>query len=249
MYGEWSALYDQWCECYDINNNEIQVLGEHLSLDNKIILDIGCGTGRLTFRLAERAQKVIGVDIDKESTAVFKEKVKKLKVKNVELISAGIESVDFQNESLDIVVFSWSFYSLPDSVLAKSIHCIKRWLKTNGKLLILQPDSGQFEEVMRSVFVENQGHEEYIDCFEKIKLIEDEILQFMKEFDVRQNFEFTDIDFGVDAIRMFAITEGSYTDDPHSIPSESIIEQFEKYRQGERFVLDDYVRGFIFEKH
>jgi ubiquinone/menaquinone biosynthesis C-methylase UbiE len=248
MYGKWSSLYDKWCECYDVKNNETRIIEAHLTLHNKTILDIGCGTGRLTLRLAERAKFVFGVDFDSESTSVFTRKLATSTLNNIQIITSDIVKTDFQAESLDIIVFSWSYYSLSEGVQETVLEKIKHWLKPEGILLILQPDSGQFEEVMRSAFVENQEHEEYIDCFDNIKMIEDHTLKFIEEFAIRQNFEFSDIDFGVEAIKMFAITEGSYTADPSSIPTEPIKAQFEQHFQNGRYVLDDYVRGFIFRK-
>ena len=115
-------------------------------------------------------------------------------------------------------------------------------------MLILQPDSGEFEEVMRSVFIENQGHEEYLNSYETMELIENAQIKKMDEFEIRLNFEFTDLDFGVNAIKMFAVTEGEYKGDPALIPDKPIIAQFMKYFNGKKYILNDLVRGFIFKK-
>jgi len=248
MYGKYSELYDRWCECYDVNQNEITIINSHVSLNDKVVLDIGCGTGRLSFKLANVAKHVYGIDIDTESKRIFERKMKENVISNMEVIAADVTSVDFPDESLDVVIFSWSFYSLPKPAIPIIILKTLKWLKSQGKILILQPDSGQFEEVMRSVFVENQGHEEYLDCFKTVSSIKDNRIGFVEEFEIRLDFEFSDLNFGVEAIRMFAITEGANKDNPNLIPAEPIIQQFSKYFNGEKYVLDDFVRGFVFEK-
>jgi ubiquinone/menaquinone biosynthesis C-methylase UbiE len=249
MYGKYSELYDKWCNCYDVNENEIEIIDSHIPLNDAVILDIGCGTGRLSFKLAGVAKYVYGVDIDTESTKIFERKITEKKTSNIEVITGDIASVDFSDKSLDVVVFSWSFYSLPNDTIQTIISKILKWLKIHGKILILQPNStGQFEDVMRSVFEENQDGDEYINCFKTIESMKYKNLRYLKEFEVRLNFEFSDLDFGVKAIKMFAVTEGAYKEDPTLIPSEPIIEQFKKYFNGEKYVLNDFVRGFIFEK-
>ncbi len=54
--------------------------------------------------------------------------------------------------------------------------------------------------------------------------------------------------FGVEAIKMFAVTEGECNDKIESIPTEPIIHSLKKYQLGNKYVLDDYVKGFVFSK-
>ena len=108
---KYSNEYDKWCECYDINNEELIIIEKHIQIMDMVILDIGCGTGRLSIKLASEAKHVFAVDIDEDSTYVLKRKLNKLKMKNIEVITNDITCVEFPHESLDIVVFSWSFYS------------------------------------------------------------------------------------------------------------------------------------------
>ncbi len=41
---------------------EIKMVLKHLSFDDKVVLEIGCGDGRLTFKYAGMARKVVAVD-------------------------------------------------------------------------------------------------------------------------------------------------------------------------------------------
>jgi ubiquinone/menaquinone biosynthesis C-methylase UbiE len=60
--------YDRWAEIYDAEDNPLialeepvveELLGDVAGLD---VVDVGCGTGRHTLRLAARGARVVGVD-------------------------------------------------------------------------------------------------------------------------------------------------------------------------------------------
>ncbi len=60
------------------------------------ILEIGCGTGRLTFQIAPRVQKVIAIDPNTEKIAAA----------NKNMSDEYVGKVDFINESLEEYSFS-----------------------------------------------------------------------------------------------------------------------------------------------
>lgn len=248
MYGQYSLLYDKWCACYDINNEEMSILKDNILIKNKTVLDIGCGTGRLTIRLAQEAKEVYGIDLDNYSIDVLNNKIADNRIKNIKTYCKDIFEIDFPSKIFDIIVFSWSLYSLPNdgySILFEKIHS---WLSDGGKMLILQPENGEFEEVMRSVFVENQKHEEYDECLKFVDLLSEKLFVLDKEFLIHQYFVFDNLLFGVEAIKMFAVTEGEYNNKIETIPTEPIMHSLKKYQVGDKYVLDDYVKGFVFSK-
>lgn len=248
MYGEYSLLYDKWCACYDVDNEEMSILKDNVLIRNKTVLDIGCGTGRLTMRLAQEAKEVYGIDLDDYSINVLNNKIADKGIKNIKTYCEDILEVDFPSNNFDIIVFSWSLYSLPNDSYSLLFEKIHSWLTDEGKMLILQPQNGEFEEVMRSVFVENQGHEEYDKCLKFIGSLSENLFVLDKEFLIHQYFVFDDLLFGVEAIKMFAVTEGEYNDKIETISTEPIIHSLKKYQQGKKYVLDDYVKGFVFSK-
>jgi len=70
-----AAAYDQWADQYDTNQNrtrdlEAQALREMLGVDPLgAVLEIGCGTGKNTVWLAQRAAQMLGVDFSGEMLA------------------------------------------------------------------------------------------------------------------------------------------------------------------------------------
>ena len=102
--------YNSWAQQYDTNENktrdlEARSLRETLScLSFEHCLEIGCGTGKNTVRLLEKAATVTAVDLSEEMLAKAKQK---LNSSNVTFIQADITKPwDFVNKQYDLVGFS-----------------------------------------------------------------------------------------------------------------------------------------------
>jgi 16S rRNA (adenine1518-N6/adenine1519-N6)-dimethyltransferase len=60
---------------------------------NDIVLEIGPGTGNLTFELAKVAQKVIAVEKDKELAKLLNDELKNREIQNIEVVEADIRNI------------------------------------------------------------------------------------------------------------------------------------------------------------
>lgn len=70
--------------------------------EGDVVLDIGCGNGALTFDLAKKSKKVIGIDFNKRNIEIAKEKYY---VSNTEYIIGDATNHNFR-EKFDTVVLS-----------------------------------------------------------------------------------------------------------------------------------------------
>lgn len=102
--------YRLWSQQYDTNDNktrdlEANALREMLSpFEFQNCLEIGCGTGKNTVWLAEKARSVTSVDLSFEMLEKAKEKIR---TKNVEFIQADIiEDWKFSKGGYDLITFS-----------------------------------------------------------------------------------------------------------------------------------------------
>jgi len=110
----------------------------HLFKD-KVVLDIGCGTGILClFAASAGAKKVIGIEC-----AHIADKAK-LIVKNnnyedvVHIMKGKVEDVELPVDKVDIIVSEWmGYFLLYESMLDTVLFARDKWLKTDG---ILMPD-------------------------------------------------------------------------------------------------------------
>ena len=99
--------------------------------NNKRVLEIGCGTGRITEFLGDDFQEVCGVDISE----VMVEKAKKRLVakNNIKIYATDGMNYPFENAFFDVVFSFIVFQHMPDhSTVKKNLQEIARVLKPGG---------------------------------------------------------------------------------------------------------------------
>src|SRR2546427_1610420 len=69
----------------------------------RVVLDVGCGDGLFTIRMAERAEEVIGVDFSRIAISEAKKNLANSGRKNVRFEIANAESLNFRKETFDLV--------------------------------------------------------------------------------------------------------------------------------------------------
>ena len=102
--------YNSWASQYDTNNNktrDLEARAFRSSLANipfDTCLEIGCGTGKNTIWLIERAKQVLAIDLSDEMLAKAKEKITDTRVqfKQADITAAWT----FRNQGYDLVSFS-----------------------------------------------------------------------------------------------------------------------------------------------
>lgn len=102
-------------------------------IENKIILDIGCGVGTLLLMLKEKNNKVYGIDVSETG-------IKQAKENGLEcdLVDLNVETLPFADNYFDIVICLETIEHLENPY-----HClreIRRALKPQGTLLVSIPN-------------------------------------------------------------------------------------------------------------
>lgn len=104
---------------------------EKYIIENRTILDLGCGTGRNSNYLAERSNKVIGIEISKEALNIAKTRAIDLGVEvDYRLDDIG-EPYNIEDNSIDIVLDVTSSNSLDEKGREVYLREVNRVLK-NG---------------------------------------------------------------------------------------------------------------------
>lgn len=93
-----------------------------------IVLDIGCGTGRLTIPIAKRVKTVYGIDVSKKMLKIVKTESEKEGLKNIKLINANFETFDINKIKKVDVSISYNSLGVYDikKVLTKINNAAKR---------------------------------------------------------------------------------------------------------------------------
>ncbi len=97
----------------------------------KVVLDVGCGDGPFTIRLAERAEEVVGVDFSKIAISKARENLANSGRKNLRFEIANAESLNIQKETFDLVTCRRG----PVTDSKNSLREARRVLKRSGTLM------------------------------------------------------------------------------------------------------------------
>lgn len=129
---EWSA-FDAFSdiEIDTIGDEYFDVVEEKMYGQDKLALDVGCGSGRWSLYAAKKFGFVEAVD---PSKAVLKAASNAKEVKNIRISQAGVDNIPFEDESFDFVFSLGVLHHIPDTAKAMQA-CVKK-LKPGGYFLV-----------------------------------------------------------------------------------------------------------------
>ena len=87
---------------------EIEALKQVAEWRGARVLEIGCGDGRLTLRLARLGAQVTAFDTDRSLIRAARRNLPKRFVGRVKYYAGSAEKLKHRAESFDLVVFAWS---------------------------------------------------------------------------------------------------------------------------------------------
>ena len=106
---------------------------------DKVVLDLGAGTGIPGYHLAIRGANYIAGDASIEMLSVFKEFAEKADLNNVTFLVMNALNIPLPDDSIDVVTVRAVFHHIKD--YKKVISEIRRILKPSGCLLLIQAKS------------------------------------------------------------------------------------------------------------
>jgi len=92
----------------DPEQNEVRALEQVTDWRGKRVLEIGCGDGRLTRRLAELGAKVLAIDPDAERVRAARKALPQKFAKLVQFKPGSAERLAHPDASFDAVILAWS---------------------------------------------------------------------------------------------------------------------------------------------
>jgi len=105
---------------------------------DEVIADIGAGSGYYSFRMAKRVSKgkVLAVDLQPEMLDIMRQKIKRNKVKNIELIQGQEANPNLTKHSVDMVLMVDVYHEL--SYPKEMMEQIVAALKPGGRFILLE---------------------------------------------------------------------------------------------------------------
>jgi len=102
------------------------------------VLDIGCGTGAMTLRAAQRGARVVGIDVNSQMLEIARQRLEENGLLDkVELQERGVAELSGEAEAqYDAVTAGLVFSELTENEKVYTLLQIRRLLKAGGLLLI-----------------------------------------------------------------------------------------------------------------
>jgi len=113
-------------------------------LNYKVVADLGAGEGTLAQLLAQRAEKVIAVDLSPKMVEFGQQLANQHGLSNLEFRVGDIESPPIEDASLDLAILSQALHHAEHPQTA--VNAAFRILKPGGRLIILDLLQHNFEE-------------------------------------------------------------------------------------------------------
>lgn len=120
-------------ECKKLKN-EYEIFSNIVELKNKVVVDVGCGEGKLTKEISKVCKFVYGLDLEEVIL-----KIESNNIENIKFLYGLGQKMPLETNSVDIIIFFKSFHHIPKVNLEHSIKEIKRILKKNGTVCFVEP--------------------------------------------------------------------------------------------------------------
>jgi SAM-dependent methyltransferase len=127
---------------------------------DEVVLDFGCGSGRISYWIAPRVKKVVGLEITPEMIDLAE---KNRTTENVEFkVYDGVHFPVFLNP-FDLILSVGVLQTVRGEALRKTVSQLAQYLKNQGKLCLV-------EQVSDNPKVSRPKLEEYLQAFEESEL-------------------------------------------------------------------------------
>ena len=155
-------------EHIDTNCPEAEIYNRLLLLDNKHILELGCGSADITRNIATSGanRKVTALEVDEIAHA---KNLQITDLPNVTFALAGAQEIPLDDDSVDVVFMFKSLHHVPIELMEPSMREIRRVLKPGGLAYISEPVfAGDFNEVLRLFHDEERVREAAFNTVKKV---------------------------------------------------------------------------------
>lgn len=166
-------------EKIDLSCPEPEIYNRLLSLDNKHILELGCGSAQITRDIATSGakRKISAFEVDE---IAYEKNLQIKDLPNVTFGLAGAQEIPLQDESVDVVFMFKSLHHVPLELMDVSMHEIRRVLKPGGLAYISEPVfAGDFNEILRLFHDEQKVREAAFNTVKKA--VDDGLFRLVEE--------------------------------------------------------------------
>ncbi|MBK7230148.1 MAG: class I SAM-dependent methyltransferase [Ignavibacteriales bacterium] len=106
--------YDGWFYDKLIAPNQDRMFGEIKNLiePNSSVIDVGCGTGRFSFSIADKVSKVVGVDLSSKNITTSNQTLQKNPNNKISFLHTKLSNLISQNHHFDYGVMTYVIHEV-----------------------------------------------------------------------------------------------------------------------------------------
>ncbi|MGA9572558.1 MAG: class I SAM-dependent methyltransferase [Lysobacterales bacterium] len=180
-----------------LNCAEADIYNRLLVLDNKHILELGCGTAQKTRDIANSGfnRRITALEVDE---VAHRNNLQTPDLPNVEFVLAGAQDIPLGDGSVDIVLMFKSLHHVPVASMADALSEIWRVLKPGGFAYISEPVyAGDFNRILSLFNDEKDVREAAFNAIQKavdeglFRLVEEIFFNTPRRFKDYAEFENT----------------------------------------------------------
>ena len=136
LYRDYPEVYDEFASVEERGKRWIDEARKIVSFKGKTVADIGSGSGKSTFELAEYAREVIGIEPQDEMMALAIKNMKETGLENVVFKKGWAASVPLEDKSVDMTVSATGFIFFDAASAQRFISEAKRITRPGGHVLV-----------------------------------------------------------------------------------------------------------------
>lgn len=133
---------------FPLIRDELQVLSDLVPLEDRRIIELGCGNARLARQLLQAypTSHVTGLEVDERQHA----KNLAAPQEGLSFVAAGAQAVPFPDASFDLALMLKSLHHVPLPLLDQALSEVARVLRPGGHLYVSEPVyDGPLNEIVR----------------------------------------------------------------------------------------------------
>ena len=165
-------------ERIELNCPESDIYNQLLSLDDKLFVELGCGSADITRNIATagKGRKITALEVDE---IAHQKNLQITDLPNVSFGLSGAQDIPLDDESVDVVFMFKSLHHVPLELMDQSLLEVRRVLKPGGFAYISEPIfAGEFNEILRLFHDEQKVREA---AFQAVKRAVDDGLFILAE--------------------------------------------------------------------
>jgi len=106
--------YDGWFYDKLIAPNQDRIFNEIKNViePNSSVIDVGCGTGRFSFTIADKANKVVGIDLSSKNITTANQTLQKNPNNKISFLHTNLANLISQNHHFDYAVMTYVIHEV-----------------------------------------------------------------------------------------------------------------------------------------